>query len=999
MSLTLRRAWSSLRQLIRMSIYTIMRRFVAGLIVVNLGMAAGPVLAAQIAPDLSFKLSQATPTENVSVLVFLKEQFDVTAPAAQSRFKKASLQATHKLLIEELRNFAGDHQSAIVRQVEAGAKSGSVRSFETYWIANSIKVEATPAFIRELSQREDVAFIIPEMPMQSLYNPNQVLTDVSANAGASPGLSTIGAREMWAMGYTGQGRLVASFDTGVDGTHPALSGSWRGLTHSAAESWFDPLKGSPTPVWDPTMSDPGKHGTHTMGVMVGRDDASGDTTGVAFGAQWISARVVDIPGANYLQAFQWVADPDGNPNTIEDVPDVLNNSWGFRQDDLNCSDVFWNVIDNVEALGTVVIFACGNEGPNDATIRNPANRATTLINTFSVGATDTLGEFVWSTSSRGPSDCDGVSIKPEVVAPGYLVRTTTPNTGGSFYTIVTGTSFAAPHVAGAVALLRQYNPNATVDEIKWALYNSAIDLGAAGEDNNSGMGIINIPAAMALLPPNDQVNVFVKAVEHVAIDPGSTVAVRVTLQNSGVDVTGVTGTLVNPEAGITIEEGASTFGSLPQDGNADNNDDPYVLQFDNHIADGTQLTVDLQINGSGGYAKVIKLYFTVGTALVKSIYTHTTDSLKFTVSNFAAYGLAPGSVSNGGGQGFRFPTTGENNLYQCGLMIGNDAISVSDAITNDINSIDEDYRVAPGGNLTTIEGGVLGDHESFSRYRDALAHRPLGITVEQRTASFDGATDASYLVMEFVIFNDNDTALSDVYVGMYFDWDFPEGSGSDRANYDESIGLGYMWYNNQLVYRGTTVLNPEGVSSFNIVANAQVVYDGLTEAEKFELLTVHDIDTMSIFPDRSYAIATGPFSLAPGASDTAAFAIVAARNLPTLQTTAQRAQAMYRQATPVDDDPLVLPREFALSQNFPNPFNPITQIEFNLRRAESVRLEVFNALGQTVATLIEGDRPAGTHVIQWFGVDDRGNEVASGVYFYRLTAGERSEVRKMMLLK
>ncbi len=985
-------------QFTRMSIF-IIRGLVSGLFVLMSITSARPVRAGQVSTELSQRLSLASPNENIATLLFLKEQYDVTEPGAQARFKKSSLQATHKLLIEELRHLAEDNQSAIIEQIESGIQSGRVQSYEPYWIANALKVVATPSYILELSLREDVSHIITELPLQSLYNPNQTLSEASASAGASPGLSAIGAREMWAMGYTGQGRLVASFDTGVDGTHPALSGSWRGLTHSVTESWFDPIKGSPTPAWDPTMLDAGKHGTHTMGVMVGRNDATGDTTGVAFGAQWISARVVDIPGANYLQAFQWVADPDGNPNTIEDVPDVLNNSWGFRQDDLNCSDVFWNVIDNVEALGTVVIFACGNEGPNDGTIRNPANRATTLINTFSVGATDTLGEFVWSTSSRGPSDCDGVSIKPEVVAPGNLVRTTTPNTGGSFYTKVSGTSFAAPHVAGAVALLRQYNPNATVDEIKWALYNSAIDLGATGEDNNSGKGIINIPAAMALLPPNNKVNVFVKSVEHVAIDPGSTVSVRVTLQNSGVDVMGVTGTLVNPEAGIAIEEGSSTFGNMPQDVKADNEDDPFVLQFDNLIADGTQLTVDLQITGSDGYAKVTKLYFTVGTALVKSIYTHTTDSLKFTVSNFAAYGLAPGSVRNGGGQGFRFPTTGDNNLYQSGLMIGNDAVSVSDAITNDINSIDEDFRVAPGGNLTTIEGGVLGDHESFSRFRDALAHRPLGITVEQRTASFDGATDAGYVVMEYVIFNDNDTTLNNVYVGMYFDWDFPEGSGSDRANYDESIGLGYMWYNNQLVYRGTTVLNPEGISSFNIVANSLVVYDGLTEAEKFGLLTVNNVDTMNVFPDRSYTIATGPFNLAPGTSDTAAFAIVAARNLPTLKTTAQRAQAMYRQATPVEDDPLILPREFAMAQNFPNPFNPVTQIEFNLRRPGSVRLEVFNSLGQKVATLIEGDRSAGTHIVQWFGVDDGGNEVASGIYFYRLTAGEHSEVRKMMLLK
>jgi len=89
-----------------------------------------------------------------------------------------------------------------------------------------------------------------------------------------------------------------------------------------------------------------------------------------------------------------------------------------------------------------------------------------------------------------------------------------------------------------------------------------------------------------------------------------------------------------------------------------------------------------------------------------------------------------------------------------------------------------------------------------------------------------------------------------------------------------------------------------------------------------------------------------------------------------------------------------LPDAFALSQNYPNPFNPATNVAFDLPVAAHVELVVFNVLGQKVATLIDGDMEAGSHVVEFDG-----SVVSSGVYFYRLTAGDFSETKKMMLLK
>jgi len=93
------------------------------------------------------------------------------------------------------------------------------------------------------------------------------------------------------------------------------------------------------------------------------------------------------------------------------------------------------------------------------------------------------------------------------------------------------------------------------------------------------------------------------------------------------------------------------------------------------------------------------------------------------------------------------------------------------------------------------------------------------------------------------------------------------------------------------------------------------------------------------------------------------------------------------------------PGEFSLGQNYPNPFNPTTEIAFTLPQAAHVTLEIYNVLGQHVATLVDGYREAGEHVIQWESKDAGGQQVSSGIYLYRLQAGEFVEMKKMLLLK
>ena len=93
------------------------------------------------------------------------------------------------------------------------------------------------------------------------------------------------------------------------------------------------------------------------------------------------------------------------------------------------------------------------------------------------------------------------------------------------------------------------------------------------------------------------------------------------------------------------------------------------------------------------------------------------------------------------------------------------------------------------------------------------------------------------------------------------------------------------------------------------------------------------------------------------------------------------------------------PSEFSLSRNYPNPFNPITNIEFSLSKAAHVKIDIFNIVGQRVRTLVDEEMKSGRYVADWDGKDEQGNSVSSGIYFYRMQADDFSDMKKMLLVK
>ncbi|RPJ27589.1 MAG: hypothetical protein EHM33_07475 [Chloroflexi bacterium] len=418
-------------------------------------------------PALRELLQTLQPDDTLTVIVTLRQRTDL------ARINGLTRRERRRNLIRSLRNTADRTQGPLKNWLQARRNQGRVQKFESLWVINGFSVTATAEVINELAQQPNVLTVASDE-----------IDIVPAYATPELNLSNINAPALWDLGYTGQGIVVASMDSGVDLNHIDLAARWRG----GSNSWFDPYGQHPT-----TPIDLSGHGTWTTGVMVG-GDAGGTTVGVAPDAQWIAVRIFNDAGGGTAtavhQGYQWILDPDGNPET-DDAPQVVNNSWTYSTP--GCDLEFEPDLQALRAAGILPVFAAGNYGPSGNTSRSPANNPAA----FPIGNLND-NNMIYSNSSRGPSACLGwAGPYPKIVAPGVTIHTT--DLFGAYYD-ATGTSLAAPHVAGGLALLLSAYPNLSAAEQENALINSAVDLGLiVGPDDTYGHGRLDLLAAFNLL--------------------------------------------------------------------------------------------------------------------------------------------------------------------------------------------------------------------------------------------------------------------------------------------------------------------------------------------------------------------------------------------------------------------------------------------------------------------------------------------------------------------
>jgi serine protease AprX len=397
----------------------------------------------------------------------------------------------------------GRADRAAERRIEKAAKSvkkrgGSVK--HALAIVGAVSARLKGVEILKLTRDGDVDYVVKDQKLQAQFDP---ALD-SANA-RTPGILEVNAPQAWSqLGLTGQGVGVAVVDSGVY-AHPDLAGR--------IVASIDFTAASPT-VSTTSTGDPGGHGTHVAGLVAGDGTLSGgEYTGVAPRANIINVRVIDANGGSnvstILRGLQWVL---ANRTTYNIK--VVNLSLGAKAMGSYKSDLMATAAEVLNFAGVTVVVSAGNTGPLAGTITTPATDPYVVT----VGALDDNGtslrldDLMAIFSARGRTAFDNLS-KPDLVAPGRkMVSLRSPGseldtlfadrqvtaTGAltADYYRLSGTSMAAPVVAGVVALMVERNPTLSPAQIKKRLKSTATSLGF-GTAFDRGAGLVNAYAAAA----------------------------------------------------------------------------------------------------------------------------------------------------------------------------------------------------------------------------------------------------------------------------------------------------------------------------------------------------------------------------------------------------------------------------------------------------------------------------------------------------------------------
>ena len=962
-------------------------RLATRLMLLALILTAASVSAGTIHPKLEAVLADTPSGEQLSVIVHMQDQAPIASLNQELKVQRATLQQRHRDVVLALKSVTGS-QDALKLHLDNAMITGDVAGYKSYWISNMIVVMATREEVLRIADRMDVDVVEPNFTVELVtpvepFEMSTVPTELGTRGiGVTPGLRAINADDVWyQLGFTGAGRLIASCDTGVMGSHPALTDRWRGNNHPASECWLDNLGSSTYP------SDGHGHGTHTTGTMTGV--AFDDTVGVAWEAEWIACNAIDQGvGSGFdndiIDTYEWLADPDNDPFTNDDVPDVVQNSWrineGFGGDYTDCDDRWWVVIDNCEAAGCVSVWSAGNEGSGSTTIGSPADRATTEFNALSVGAVDATN-YGWpypiaGFSSRGPTGCDvdpDLKIKPEVVGPGVDVYSSTNN--GGYAGGWSGTSMSGPHVAGIVALIRQANPNLDVDTIKQILMETSRDEGSTGEDNIYGHGFVD--AYAAVIASTVGFGTVEGTVTNASWGNSPIAGAHVELLSSGYNWnTAADGSYAGSAAADLYTIRASAPGFAAQERLVEVISDETSVE-DFQLIDIAGPVIE-NVSQPGATSDTVGPY-TI-SAEINDFSTVASANLYYRVNNTAWIGMA---------------MTG---------MFGDYSATIPGQLAN--SQVDFYIWAEDGGGLSSVAPtGAPGFYYTFYVTDEAYAYDAesadtgwqLGVTGDAATSGVWERVDpeATEYDGETIQPEDDHTVAPGV---MCFVTDGTAGTGPGDFDVDggcttlvsptfdlSAADMAFVTYWRWFGQAGFTTddefavdVSDDGGSTWTAVERVPGMENSWTRVVG-DLNALIDLTDQVVF--RFVACDEGGGGLVEAAIDD--FTI----------------ETFNADATGAPGGPFG--PSVRLYQNQPNPFSPedgMTTIRFSLDKDSSAQLRVYDISGRLVRKLAEGSFPAGEHQVNWNGKNERGESVSSGVYFYRLQAGAFVESSSLTIL-
>jgi hypothetical protein len=721
------------------------------------------------------------------------------------------------------------------------------------------------------------------------------------------------------------------------------------------------------------------HGTAVAGVA---SAVTNNLIGIA-GVSW-NAQVMPVNSSCAADSFICYG-YDGMIYAALAGADIINASWGSAYEQLTAFEerelllYMDDIIAFVTANGAIVVSSAGNEGVNaDEMLSLPGGAPHVLAVGATMKASDQLAWF----------SNYGVSV--DVFAPGLIIESTIPVND---YAAWSGTSFSSPLVAGAAALVKtrfpHFSPSQLAAQVR--ITSDAIDNSNPEQAGLLGRGRINTYDAVTIMS-SPAVRIVDARIQESSqdgiIDGGDTVVVTVNLTNHLESVTNLLLQLESDDPDVQITLNGDTTGV----------DFQFVL--DASVFEERTLRFIVEMN-SGSYSDQDLLRVYANEPIVK---THDTGILQVSITSEGNIGWT-GFADASPGDGFIY--NGTNLLFEGGLLVGVSSDQVSDCIRGIDEFLEQDFGMQEGTDVLITTGEVAAE-EGEATLVDDRADLPLGVVIQQRSYADDQSDNDDFIILSYTVSNASNLALSDLYVGLFFDWDL-RADALDYARFDSNREMGYVMNSHTYpsILAATYLLNHRDNLTYRAINNPDEIYggegDGFTPLEKYNFLSRRFQTQTLEATDISTITGTGPFYLQPDESIRIAFAVIAAGSVQELLSNANNAQLYW--------DNSILPYELLkevgdenyLSQNFTNPFNPVeetpTTILYSLVEPSEVRLAVFDLLGREVRVLDSGFKEHTEHTVRWNGKDNLGKLVSSGIYIYRLEVDGQTLSRKLVVLK
>jgi len=910
------------------------------------------ISAVQIGPDLQAKLATAGEDEVLHIYTVMAKQPD-------HQFARGL--ANIKARADYYRRVAAEARKDLIADIESGKIQ--VEKYYASWTNNSVELWIKKSEIENLLNRNDIV-MIELVPKFQLHRPTPAPDATNPIPFYSIwNINRVGADTIWVRyGLHGEGIIVATMDSGIDTTHPALQGKVIRMRDFTSDG-------------DPASDGIG-HGTHTAGTIAGGngymdDSITIDDIGVAPGVQIVHAKIFDNDGypGNIAAGFDWIASLKADSGI--DIR-VVGNSWGSSNP---TSTTYWNSVLVWKNLGILPVFSIGNDGPSLGTAGTPGNYPTVL----GVGASNSV-EGIANFSSRGPAPNqspwndptywyipDWNLVKPDIAAPGEYIRSSVP---GDSYESWDGTSMASPHVTGGAAILLQVNPSLTPEQLyKKFIYTAYQRPDLTYPNYDFGWGRLDLLKAVESVMGPVLSKGDVTADYGETWDPGETMTFDVELVNSGdYTASNIQGSIFTSSSYVTITDADATWPDLASGSSSYSNDGGFTVQANSDAANGTEVSFGLAVTYEDSlgntFADTFYVSFIIGSEAY-DVYDVNAGDVIVTIAKNTAF---PSSayVGSAPDAGAGFVINGSDQLYYGSFAVGvsNDYVADMwyrnpDPTDNDFTSVEGIYIIAPP------------DYANFMAYS-----RVTDGTLNVQQDAFTVANVPNAVVIRYWITNTGTTDLSDLYAGLLMDLDVGGGTGYNQNTGDVDAGrnMVYLTYNG--IYAGALYVgsnNGTGLGNITFLHNPTYVYNGTPDSVKYGFLSGQITGDAGAADDYSVVVSAGPFNLSANAADTVSltFALVGGLTLTDLQNAADSLIATIPVST----------KETASTPGF--SFAPVYSngellIKFNLPSATNLDVSLFNTAGRKVMTLHNGRMDAGSYTMSVTG------KLAKGVYILKV---------------